>query len=492
MYTTNRIESVGSYPPALGFRRTIQYGWAGVVTNALAGALKGTYTRITYSGSVSSSETQSGRTLDYTASNSKDWDTRTQHSEILAQTLPYPSNPGGEGGEILLSGPPLSWESGRTVGSIGSTRGKTERVLIYDDIIFDSEVVTYYETQNGSFSVKIGSDSLVEGVYYLENVSGDQAVMVPNTDYYLSFLADPYGLIGVGSGMGIYSQTHITLSATFPNDIDPGTVNAEVDAMVAAYQGQICYDDESTSGYYERPEGYSAFYWREKVPVSSSSSSLSWSTKDYILYDETNGVYISVESSFVGVDTSATLDVILKVQTRHHTTTQILGQYSYTYSQLVNEREIGSTGKYAMPSPQIRAIFAPLYQEQGSFKGAHYVTAEEEGNGATPAHLFNFLLYLKPYGDLATVNDDNLGPAVHFVPCNLLEMLYAFVFSQEYGVALSGDRYPVTFTTRYNDMMSTLFTNAVRVSVRDGVQGNWSDSLGSDFAAISTVSLHRT
>ena len=59
-------------------------------------------------------------------------------------------------------------------------------------------------------------------------------------------------------------------------------------------------------------------------------------------------------------------------------------------------------------------------------------------------------------------------------------------------MALSGDRYPVTFTTRYNDMMNTLFTNAVRVSVRDGVQGNWSDSLGSDFAAISTVSLHRT
>lgn len=36
-------------------------------------------------------------------------------------------------------------------------------------------------------------------------------------------------------------------------------------------------------------------------------------------------------------------------------------------------------------------------------------------------------------------------------------MLYAFVFSQEYGVAESGERYPVTFTTRYNDMMSTLF-----------------------------------
>ena len=32
---------------------------------------------------------------------------------------------------------------------------------------------------------------------------------------------------------------------------------------------------------------------------------MSWNTKDYILYDDTNGVYISVESSFVGVDTSA-------------------------------------------------------------------------------------------------------------------------------------------------------------------------------------------
>ena len=86
----------------------------------------------------------------------------------------------------------------------------------------------------------------------------------------------------------------------------------------------------------------------------------------------------------------------------------------------------------------------PAVSGAGSFKGAHYVTEEEEGFGL-PGPLVHFLLYLKSYGDLATVNDDNLGPAVHFVPCNLLEMLYAFVFSQEYGVALSGDRYPVTF-----------------------------------------------
>ena len=57
---------------------------------------------------------------------------------------------------------------------------------------------------------------------------------------------------------------------------------------------------------------------------------------------------------------------------------------------------------------------APPYQEQRIVQRRTCVTAEEEGNGATPAHLFNFLLCLKPHSDLATVNDDNLGPAGAF------------------------------------------------------------------------------
>jgi hypothetical protein len=492
MYTTNRVESVGGYPSG-GLRRTVQYGWAGVVTNSLSGQINAAYTRTEYSGSSSSSEVSAGRVLNYSASNHKQWDNRNQRSEILPQTIPYPSNPGWVSEEWLHAGPPMYWESGNEPGSIGSTRGKTERILPYVQVIFDSEVDAQYEDQDGLFSVKLGEISLVEGSYSRGKESGDQALLTPNTTYYDTFLANPYGLIGTGSGMGIYSQTHIRLYALFPNDLEPGAVNAKIDAMVAAYQGQTCYDDESTSGSVVRPEGYFAFYWRTRVPLSEDTSTMSWSSKDFLLYDETNGVYISVEGSFVGVDTAATLTVILKVQTRHHTVTQTLGEYSYTYSQLVQEREIGDTGKYAMPSPQIRAIFAPLYQEQGSFKGAHYVTQEEEGNGSAPAHLFNFLLYLDPYGSIGTINDDNLSSsAVHFVPCNLLEMLYAFVFSQEYGVSEDGQRYPVTFASRYSDMMGTLFSTPVRVSVRDGVQGNWSDALGPDFASISTVSLHRT
>ena len=259
-------------------------------------------------------------------------------------------------------------------------------------------------------------------------------------------------------------------------------------AGVAAMMGQSMYDSEDSDGHYGR-----AYYTASVSPsVSLDNNSLTWSTKDFILYDPTNEVYITIEGSFVGADNEATLTVLLKVQTRHHTTTQTLGVFSYTYGEMLVEREIGTSGKYAVPSPQIRAIFAPLYCEQGSFKGAHYVTQAEEDGGIAAFHGFNFVLNLRMYSDFDTCNDDNAGQQVYFVPCNLLEMLYAFVFSTEYGVAEDGTRYPVTYTTRFNEMRDTMFATPVRVAVKDGSATNWTDTLGGDFAAVSTVALYRT
>ena len=491
MYTSSRVVGSPSHPPPnLVY---VQHGWAGVVENALQGQLNATYDRDTYSGTASSSETQAGRTLDYSASNIKEFDARDQFTQITPQTLPYPGGARTNGSDDQLStvGSSFHWDSADA--TISALRGKESRILLYTDAIYDSNVLADYETQTGTASVVVGATILVSVSWYRETVVGDTAQMLPNTTYYDGFLANPYGLVGTGSGMGIYSQTYVQNKVfSLPPGITADDVVAELQSRIDARAAQTTYDDESTSGDISRPYGGAAFYYRNIVPIDSDTSALSWSSKDFLLYDETNEVYITVEGTFAGVNTAATLDVILKVETRFGTTTQALGEYSYTYSQLVQEREIGSTGKYAMPSPQIRAIFAPLYQEQGSFKGAHYVTQDEEGDGATPAHLFNFLLYLRPYGDIGTINDDNLSSqAVHFVPCNLLEMLYAFVFSQEYGVAESGERYPVTFTTRYNDMMNTLFSSPVRVAVRDGAQVAWSDAFGPDFASIPTVSLHR-
>ncbi len=492
MYTTSRVLGSPAFP--VWSITYVQHGWAGVVMNPMQGQLNANYSRDTYSDSKSSSEIQAGRVLDYFSINTKKFDVRNQNTQLVPQTMPYPSGDRSDSSDDILTiqSGALAWSS---PGSVTPLRGKSERVYYYTTTIYDSDVVANYETQDGYASISIESDILVYATWYKEAITGDQALMHPNMTYYDVFLASPFGLVGTGSGMGIYSQTYVrhTIDPPLPSGITNDDVNNELQSRVSARAAQTVYDDESTSGFSVRPVGSDDFYSREKVPIDSTDSTLSWSSKDYLVYDETNSVYISVEATFDGVDTVATLDVILKVQTRFHTTTQAIGNFTYSYSQLLPERQIGSTGKYAIPSPQIRAIFAPLYQEQGSFKGAHYVTAAEEDNGATPAHLFNFLLYLRPYGDIGTINDDNLSsPAVHFVPCNLLEMLYAFVFSQEYGVAESGERYPVTFTTRYNDMMSTLFSNPVRVAVRDGAQVAWSDVFGPDFASIPTVSLHRT
>jgi hypothetical protein len=262
--------------------------------------------------------------------------------------------------------------------------------------------------------------------------------------------------------------------------------------MAASYAGQVFFDDETSSGMGRTNNGSgSDYYWTSHETVNYDDQALTWNTKDYLLYDTANGVFISVEGAFVGANTSATLTVFLRVKTRHHENVQTLDTRTYTYGELLPEVEI-DTGRYAIPSPQIRAIFAPLYQEQGSFKGAHYVTALEEGNGASPFHGFNFLLHLRMYGDLPSVVEDNDGRDVFFVPCNLLEMLYAFVFSQEYGVSASGKRYPVTFTARFNALRDSLFTTPFRVAVRNGVAGAWTDALGADFASVSNVSLWRT
>ena len=500
-----------------------RWPWSGTVSKPLQGDIGASYTRTGYSGVVTSSEVQAGVQLDYSASNIKIWDSRYEQTSLASQTVAFADADGFTStASVEMTGDSsnLYWGQhftspivdGLNANPPGPYRGATEK-YVYAGAISGSACTRNYEIQTGEMSVSTLVGDLLIDVSFSRNQSyGPQAQYSAVGGYYASFLAVPYGLIGASSGMGVGNtlsmipyvspSTDETWIRRYHGVWQPGpsnywqpaeavdTINAKFSDMRANFIAQTYFSSESSSGINRSPNSYYSASINPSVTLDTSS--MSWSSKDYILYDDTNGAYISVEGEFVGVDTSATLTVTLKVQTRHHTVQQTLGEYSYTYSQLVQEREIGATGKYAMPSPQIRAIFAPLYQEQGSFKGAHYVTAAEEDNGATPAHLFNFLLYLRPYGDIGTINDDNLSSqAVHFVPCNLLEMLYAFVFSQEYGVAESGERYPVTFTTRYNDMMSTLFSNPVRVAVRDGAQVAWSDVFGPDFASIPTVSLHR-
>ena len=465
----------------------IRFYFDGTVSAALEGVLTGPYTRDTYTGTGSLTDSYSGFSLVYSGSNTVQYDVRDEHSHYNSATAYYPDPTTGRwssrDGTLYAD---LSWTFGGLYGYPDSPyRGKTSRSITGADIGGSFVTDKKYQTQNGAFSVMLDADYLVQVVFSRSKADGNKASVQPQTEYYDPYIGGYYGGDGFGFGMLAYVhlQANIFWETTPP---DPGPINSAMTAMCDLIATQTFFEDE-TSGGVSRP----TFYTATQAYALEDDSVLTWSSKDYLLYDVTNGVYISIEGNFAGANTSAALSVILRIKTRGHEVVQNL--HDSTYSGQVLPEVLIDTDRYAIPSPQIRAIFAPLYCEQGTFKGAHYVTALEEENGATPYHGFNFILRLKMYGDLATLNQQNdANTEVGFIPCNLLEMLYAFVFSQAYGVAETGERYPVWYPARFTAMRDGLFTNPIRVNIRNGVNADWLDTLGAPYIDDTTTELYRT
>ena len=348
-------------------------------------------------------------------------------------------------------------------------------------------------SQSGSASATLVAIDLVSVSFSRYKESGDQIAPTPITGRYDDLINNhPTEWRVPSSGYYEYlSSMQVEMYAPEPLH---GDVIGKRPPLIAAKASEIAaagkfYDNENSHN--NTPLYTPTITARPTIDTQS----LNWNTTDYILYDETNGVYISVIASFVGAQAyggsgSGTLTVSWKVESPSGTVTQQIHEEVISYTELLPESLL-TTGVYYVPSPKIRAVFAPLYQEQGSFRGAHYVTQSEVSNGATAFHGFNFFLKLRPYADIAAVNSDNdSGPNVNFVPVNLLEMLYAYVYSSKYGVDAFA-RYPVDRTATFNSITDALFTTGFRVSVKNGTQTNWADVFGSDFASISTVSLHR-
>ena len=154
---------------------------------------------------------------------------------------------------------------------------------------------------------------------------------------------------------------------------------------------------------------------------------------------------------------------------------------------MLPENDEIAPGEYAIPSPQIRAIFTPKYREQGSFFGAAYITKAEVANGATPACLINFALSLETYSFIGTDETDGV---VHFIPCNLLEMLYAFVFSRRYGCD-PDERYPVDDAATFAAIMAGLFSVQRNIQFRDGQMVDWLIGLGLPYFGNLKTELYR-
>jgi hypothetical protein len=482
-----------AYPDTVTPR--VAWPWSGSVSKSLEGDVYVNRTGETKSGSQDDAVVAAGVPLTYHAENSKTWTHGYDQNYIKIQTISIAPDAVTNEGDVLFGTlGSIYWYAGDAVpgGSHGTQNFNNE----YHSYLISSLLYKDWEEQSGVAYIDMGAERLVDVSFSRAQTDGDVLVVTPNTSRYDYLFANPYHILGADFTFGLLGVQAVGFDDSVGDyknptgyDQDPSAIteiNDKINARLNLLAGRMCYLQEDRAFISSNP-------WYNATVSSSpmDTSALTWTTKDFILYDPTNEVYITIEGSFTGADNEATLTVLLKVQTRHHTTTQTLGEFNYTYGEMLPEREI-DTGKYAVPSPQIRAIFAPLYCEQGSFKGAHYVTQAEEDGGIAAFHGFNFVLNLRMYSDFDTCNDDNAGQQVYFVPCNLLEMLYAFVFSTEYGVAEDGTRYPVTYTSRFNEMRDTMFATPVRVAVKDGSATNWTDTLGGDFAAVSTVALYRT
>lgn len=498
--------------------RGIRWAWSDRAFSTVEGQRRANYVRSEYSGHLVRSQDMAGVTVEYVGDNTKRWDTRSERLERKTQFIPLAGHSGGPGWQVLsASSTELFWGASPSDPApvFPPTRGRNGVGILESPIT--SSVTRRYEEQDGEFSVTAEGFDLVSVKITTLSSYGEKVSVVANNDFYLNYLSDPYLYVGGNSGMGVYSQT-FTLNAYIPStdqvpvfDIYkqnpspppkqlPGAsdeIIAMHDAMAAQIVTQVLYDCVNSDGVDGGVGCYTPLY----IPdIEELEERLTWKTIDFILFDKPNGVFISIEGEMQGgrdnvaENGSSNLTILLRVKTRYDETVYDIASFPFVDqgTGLWPPVEIvEGSGSYFIPSPQIRAMFVPMYQHQGDFKGAHYVTLEEEQNGALPVHLFNFRLLLRSYDFLSISNaiNDN-SDSIYFVPCNLLEMLYAVVFSASGG--LSPDVYAVTDVAVFNSIMNTTFTDAVRIAVRDGVKDTWTDIFGPDFAAVSEVSLHRT
>lgn len=475
----------------------VVWAWRSIHYGTMPGRENGYANRSSWSSSQTDSPIQAGRTLSYSQTNVKTID--DEHTSIIVDgaTIDLPPQLGapGSGGSYTLgetnNHQTLQWSDGLGHGPFAPRGIDNTTYSAY--VVNGSAAVRLVELQTITASVSCASVNLLEIAASVWRATGQQRTLSANTapwEYYT--VIDPYANVHSTGGFGVSSDVSMmpdnlvfykNPSGRYEDQPQSAIdeINAEFAARQQGYVGSLCYDQ-----FDPKPKQFSCSVQSGTI----YSAALSWRTRDELFNDQINGVLIWIDAEFNGSQTgatgSATLTIRLNIETRHHTVTQQLLQRTYAYASILPEAAITGSSYTAVPSPQIRAIYAPLYQEQGTFKGAAYLTAAEEANTSTPAHLFNFQLRLHNLSDLGQIGNLNLTTdAVHFCPINLCEMLYCFVFSQDYGVGrTTGQRYPVTDTTKYNDLSNTLFSDAYPVLVRDGVAGSWAGNLNGNSAGL--------
>lgn len=222
------------------------------------------------------------------------------------------------------------------------------------------------------------------------------------------------------------------------------------------------------------------------------TKSIDITTRDYILYDLTNETYVYVEGVFTGrggdVGGSMTIDVTLVIESIYGVTPLLLSTVTVGYD-LLPEEEL-DTGKECVPSPTLRTFFAPQFRDQSDFRGAVYTTKSEREADIPDVCEMSFTLTLASFDFIGT--DRQTTSNIVFVPLNLLEMLYAFVYSSKYGAGILGNKYPITRTVTYDLVNPVIFGTTTNVVWKNGAYVAWPESLDTPYDTDSLRELYRT
>lgn len=532
LVATGRVSTTNQYTSNPGGDNgyySAVYDWSGTFSAPLSGAVESSFSRESYYGEESKTPQVGDVALVYSATNSKRYDLRQDITVVTAQTVPLFEMDGSgvsnsNGSDMTGDADNLYWgqhyvtppTDGLNASGPGPNRGISAKTVSRDEISGTS-VTRTYEEQYGEFSVKAGSIPLVSVTFSREKSFGPKPQISPRAStMYAGILAQPpSNWYNTAIGLGVFNgpvgfqpyvspssdltwirRYHGTYIPAFDWYEQPPEAVAEINnkfaGMRAQFAAQTVYDNENSDGLTSRPGD--PYYTATVNPdVTLDNRTLVWETRDYILFDAENGVRISVEGHFsatgvFGASAMGTLSVIVRIESPWGTATKTLYERTAAYADMLPEEEIGSTGRFAIPSPRIMALFAPAHREQGTFSGAAYITQEEVSNGASPAILVNFVLSLETYSFVGS--DEPTDNVVHFVPCNLIEMLYAFIFSRQYGID-PFDRYPVSDSSSFSTIMAGLFGAQASVQFRDGMMGEWLSVLGQPYIANLKTEIYR-
>lgn len=481
-------------------RQVVNFYYDGLVTRNIPGTYKLTASTQPWTNAYSQGTAVAGRTLAVSASNTVNIGNNSETYEFPAVSIPLFTSQADTGTVITesttarIDTTPMSvnpWYYDTHAHPNLIPRGTATYTHFAGNVGASASFTS--KDQTAAFSISVGSHNLIDITFSRHKSSGNMVTPVAVANRYAN-LPNP-GAYGGLRGGGGYLEVRVESTS---QDVTFAQITAGAPFMFAAanarantYVGGKFYDTWPTA---TEPALYTNTV---SARPNIDNTVLNWSTKDFILYDDVNGVYICVEGVFVGTQSAGangtgTLTVRLRITTPGNADVlQTLLVYGpMTYGELLPESNLSTNGAVTyIQSPRLSAMFTPMYQEQGLFRGAAYTTQDEAGvSGMVPSHLFNFVLKLDTFAQIG--QDNSTTPIEHFIPCNLLEMLYAYVFSSRYGQD-QYQRYPVDYTLRFSDLNTQLFTPTFRISYRDGTFVDWLDALGGDYITHDDTEIYR-